>query len=124
MKKILIVGYCLTLITASGFSDEIYRIQTRGRQKDCSISEINRRLYELEMTVIQLQNKIVQLEQEKKQSFQPQSNPWTCHIQSFGKTFASTNDSKSKALSEVLEKCSEASSAVHCRESAVSCGDD
>ncbi|MFN8792535.1 MAG: hypothetical protein ACK5Y2_13860 [Bdellovibrionales bacterium] len=84
--------------------------------------ELRRRVWQLEKAVSQLQDNVLQLAMNKGSA--APTKLWTCQIQSFGKTHLASGETKASALAQTLKKCSDATSAIHCEESDVSCGND
>jgi hypothetical protein len=82
--------------------------------------ELRRRVWTLERAVAQLQAQVFQLAMNNSGP-SPVNGLWTCEMQSFGKTHTATAPTRISALSKVLKKCSEATNAVHCHESDVTC---
>lgn len=99
-------------------SEEVFRIEIGNREGKASTEELRRRVWMLERAVAQMQTRIYQLESDGSKS-----KAWTCQIQSFGKTHMATEPTKGAALAIVLKKCSDATNAIHCKESDVSCND-
>jgi hypothetical protein len=128
MKQfVLIIAIILCIPVVQAQNTEVYRIEVgRDRSYDnYSNQELRRRVWQLERAVQQLQQKVFQLEMKPTEIVLPvQKNEWTCRISSFGKTHISTARTKAKAMADVIQKCSSATSAVHCDEDEVSCGNE
>jgi len=112
----------LTLLTPTlSVAEEVFRIEVSKSYDGYSNNDLRRRVWELERAVSQLQQRVFSLEVRKPEAPAPVEKPWTCRIQSFGKTFKVTAPTRGAALGDVLEKCSQGSSAMHCPESDVKC---
>ncbi len=84
-----------------------------------STQELRRRVWQLERTVLDLQDQVDRLTERGR----PLPASWTCHMQSFGKTFVSDGPTRASAMAEILKKCSDDVSATHCQERDVKCDD-
>lgn len=120
-KSIFILASLGILFCGPTFAEDVFRIEVGRDYNHYSNDELRRRVWELERAVSQLQSRVFQLEVNESR---PQKNPWTCTIQSFGKTHVSNADTKASALAKVLKKCSDATNAVHCHESDVKCDNE
>lgn len=112
MKILLIL-----LLSFSAFADITVKIEPKSDFTKYPIPQLRQRVWQLEKAVAELQEKIVKMERSKQGSL-------TCYIKSFGKTHMSTHNSKMAAKAEVLKKCSEATSSVHCSEENIKCEDE
>lgn len=133
MKHLLLVAaliLCFPVAQAQRDRDDVIRIEVpRGERgyEDYSNRELRRRVYQLERAVQQLQERVFQLEYGKMTptpTATPEKAMWTCRIDSMGKIFVSNAKTKSKALADLISKCSAATSSVHCDESDAKCGND
>jgi len=86
-----------------------------------SNEDLRRRIWTLERAVAQLQEQVFQLAVHSNAAG---TGNWTCHMQSFGKTHVASGNTRASALAQVLKKCSDATNAVHCHESDVSCDNE
>lgn len=113
----------------------VYKVEPGSNYSRYSNSDLRRRVWELERAVAQLQAQVFQLAMQNQAGSQynghpnggvqiAPSKPWTCQIQSLGKTHFVTAETKSSALAQVLKVCSDASNAVHCSERDVKCGNE
>ena len=101
------------------------RIEVGKDYDGYSNEELRRRVWQLERAVSQLQDQVFQLAVRNGDSrASAPAAQWTCTIQSFGKTLVATANTKSAALADALKRCSDATNAIHCRESDVKCGND
>lgn len=129
IAKSLILAAALALST-SAFAEEPIRIEVGRSYEKYSNEELRRRVWQLERAVEQLQRQVFEL------AVRPGSPPsntvmppvtgamWTCQMQSFGKTHVSSGVTKASALAQVLKKCSDATNAIHCKESDVKCDNE
>ncbi|MCB0378095.1 MAG: hypothetical protein KDD33_06350 [Bdellovibrionales bacterium] len=121
MKAFLITLALILAIPSATFARDIFKIQV-GRDYDrYSNKELRRRVWELERAVAQLQDQVFQLAMDKGHS---STADWTCHIQSFSKTHVASGRTKASAIAQVLKKCSDATSSVHCAERDVVCSNE
>lgn len=124
MKSLLIlIVVAMTLPTSSQARPrEVFKIEIGGDYEKYSNRELKQRVWKLERAVFQLQEQVFQLAMEKQRPGQGyDTGMWTCHIQSFGKTFTSTKSSKGAAKADVLRDCSNNSNSIHCKSDDVSC---
>lgn len=129
MKKfILSAVVCLTALPV--FAIDPIRIEIGQNYDRYSNDELRRRVYDLERAVAQLQAEVFHLSLKDRMNPKTTANPtaptkeWTCTLQAFGSTHVGEGKTRSKALAKVLKKCSDASDAIHCRESDAKCGDE
>lgn len=113
-------------LTTQATPREVFKIEIGQDYEKYSTTELRRRVWELERAVYQLQEQVFQLamENNKRPKYAHgygHKKTWTCTIQSFGKTYSSTNDSKGAAKAEVLKDCSSATNAMHCDREEVKC---
>ncbi len=124
--SILIIAICALILNPfyMAHADAIVPIRIEvGKDYDgYSNEELRRRVWQLEKAVTQLQDQVFQLAIRNNDS--RSSGPWTCSIQSFGKTLVATGSTKTAATAEALKRCSDATNAVHCHESDVKCGNE
>ncbi len=89
-----------------------------------SNEELRRRVWQLEKAVSQLQQQVFQLAIKGNSTISNSGAPWTCQIQSFGKTHIAAGSTRASALAQVLKKCSDATNAIHCNEPDVKCDNE
>jgi hypothetical protein len=102
-------------------AEDIFRIKIGKDYNRYSNEELRERVWQLERAVEQLLMRIYHLEGKPSQA---PAKEWTCRIQSFGKTHRASGSSRGSATAKVLEQCSDASHAVHCKDSDVKCDSD
>lgn len=100
---------------------EVFKIEIGGDYQHYSKKELRRRVWQLERAVSQLQDQVFQLAMDNNRPHYGSGRPWTCHIQSFGETFTAGGGTRASAVAQVLQKCSKASSSIHCKEKDASC---
>jgi hypothetical protein len=124
MKNALLF-FCLSLIlgASSATAIEPIRIEIGKSYQGYSNEELRRRVWQLERAVSQLQDQVFQIAL-RNGSGSGGGGPWTCQIQSFGKTHVSSGSTRAAALAQVLKKCSDATNAVHCSESNANCDNE
>ncbi len=105
-------------LTFSSAEAQVIRIEV-GDKHGSSKDELERRVWDLERAVRQLQNRIYDLEADKSR---PVARRSTCSLESFGKVFNATEDTEMLAKSVVMKKCADATNAMHCDKSKVECG--
>ena len=130
MKSLLLVIALILFFPAAQAQrpSDVIRIEIPRNERgyeDYSNRELRRRVYQLERAVRQLQERVFELEYNKPgASPTPEQSEWTCRIDSMGKIFVSSAKTKSKAMAEVISKCSAATSSVHCPELNAKCGNE
>ncbi len=112
------------LIPTTARAVEPIKIQIGSDYSTYSNDELRRRVWQLERAVDQLQQQVFQLALRGDSGGAVGGPIWTCHMESFGKTLVASGATRSAALAIVLQKCSDATNAVHCHESDVKCGND
>ncbi len=118
MKSAFLVLIFSIAFTSSFANAQVIRIEV-GDKTGSSKDELERRVWDLERAVRQLQNRIYDLEAEKSR---PTGKRTTCSLESFGKVFNATEDTEMLAKSIVMKKCADATNAMHCDKSKVECG--
>lgn len=123
MKQILLALFAvlafLPLQTAR--AEDVIRIEIGSNYDRYSNEELRRRVWQLERAVAQLQSRVFQLEVSGPKV---ETKTWTCILQSFGTTHTASASTRTAALAMVLKKCSDATNAIHCRESDAKCSND
>jgi hypothetical protein len=122
--KYIVLPLISTLLFAARLSAEVpITIEIGKNYERYTEKELKERVWNLERAVAQLQNQVFQLAINKGGSATEVAT-WTCQMQSFATTHIASASTKSSAMAQVLKKCSEASNAIHCRDSDVKCGKD
>lgn len=101
MKAILTVT-CL-LVSTSLRAEPVFRIEVGNDYKQYSQSDLQRRVWELERAVHQLQARIFQLEMEKPKVATADS--WLCKVNAMGDTHVGTGGSKAVATANAISAC-------------------
>ncbi len=91
----------LGLSVNASASDNVFRIEIGKDFKSYTNQDLQRRVWELERAVNQLQIRVFQL--EAKPIDAPQT--WSCTISAMGVPFVGTGSTKAVANSAVLDKC-------------------
>jgi len=118
MKSLLTV--LVLLLPFQVHAIEPVRIEFGQSYNGYTNEELRRRVWTLERAVAQLQSQVFQLAMNNVGA-PPSAAMWTCEMQSFGKTHTATEPTRMSAMSKVLKKCSDATNAIHCHESDVTC---
>lgn len=123
MKKILFAAFALTALFTfqPAHAEDVIRIEFGSSYDRYTNDELRRRVWQLERAVAQLQSRVFQLE---VQGPKVEMKTWTCILQSFGVTHTASASTRTAALAMVLKKCSDATNAIHCRESEAKCSND
>lgn len=112
----------LAVVAVSGtaFADDApYRINVGRDYTRYTVAELQRRVFDLERAVMQLQERIYHLESAPPPPPVVMQPPWTCSVSAFGKTYVHTAGSRGEAEALVRSKCASASHQMHC--TAVNC---
>lgn len=117
------------LLSTFAFAEEPIRIEVGRSYEKYSNEELRRRVWQLERAVEQLQRQVFELAVRPGAPSHTVMPPvtaalWTCQMQSFGKTHVASGTTKASALAQVLKKCSDATNAIHCKESEVNCANE
>ncbi|MGE4233034.1 MAG: hypothetical protein AB7F43_06870 [Bacteriovoracia bacterium] len=117
----LVIALFVLVPSIQALAIEPIRIQVGKDHKTYSNEDLRQRVWQLERAVAQLQEQVFQLAISNSA---PRPRSWTCQMSSFGRTHVASGDTKASALAQVLKKCSDATNAVHCRESDVKCDNE
>jgi hypothetical protein len=130
MKNAILFLCALTIVSTTSKAETI-KIQAGHDYHGYSNEELRKRVWNLEQAVAKLQDQVFQLAMNNSNNAgsnfngnQPQNNAWTCHMESFGKTFVSSGNTKASALAQVLKKCADATNAIHCSEEDAKCDNE
>lgn len=95
--------FALMSVSLGAAADEVFRIEVGSDYKRYSNSDLQRRVWELERAVRQLQHRVFELETVKTPPVGVES--WVCTITAVGNTYTATGGSKAVAKSKVVEAC-------------------
>ena len=84
-------------------AESIFRIEMGRDYRGYSQEELQRRVWELERAVAQLQQRVFQLEVSKPAA--PAADSWLCSIEAMGTTYTGTGATKAVASSSAMDKC-------------------
>jgi hypothetical protein len=113
MKSFLVIGFLLLLQTQSVHAENVFRIEIGKDFRSYTQSDLQRRVWELERAVAQLQIRVFEL--EVKPIASPTVDTWSCTVNAQGTSFSGTGGSKAVASSVASEKCrKEARDAFFC----------
>ena len=102
MKAKLFVVLLCSLLTVSAMADEnVFRIEIGKDFKTYSNNELQRRVWELERAVGQLQMKVFQLETAKPEA----PKTWSCIVSAMGEEFNGAGDTKASATNAAMDNC-------------------
>lgn len=118
MKLSKLVAAVSILVPTVLYADAVFRIEVGDNYDRYSDHDLRRRVWELERAVLQLQQKVFELQTNPV----PDSKKWTCYIQVFNQTFSSTEATETAAKVAVMQTCSKKFTALHCQERIVKCG--
>lgn len=107
----------LAMIGASSVAsadDVPYRIRAGRDYRAYSNAELQRRVFELEQAVMQLQQRIYNLEAAPQVVVPPPPPPWTCTVTAWGKTYLQTAASRGQAEALAKKQCTDVTNAMHC----------
>ncbi len=112
MKKFFAITLSFFIFAAALNAEEIFRIHvgknqesSRESSKENSNSDLQRRVWELERAMFQLQQKVYHLDETKNEA-KPDS--WVCTFEAMGELYTGTGGSKAVATSKALEACKNA----------------
>lgn len=119
-----------TILSASqAKAAEPIRIEIGKNYDRYSNEELRRRVYDLERAVAQLQAEVFHLSVRDRLNPTypaPAATPakeWTCTLQAFATTYVGEGSTRAKALASVIKQCSDATNAIHCKDSDAKCDD-
>ena len=102
--------------SATSADEAPYRIYAGRDYRAYSNQELQRRVFELERAVMQLQQRIYNLESAPPPVVvaPPPPPPWTCSVSAFSQTYVQTAATRGQAEAIVRQKCAAASHPMHC----------
>jgi hypothetical protein len=102
MKNLFIVFIFAGLFSFLASADEnVFKIEIGKDFKSYTSSDLQRRVWELERAVAQLQAKVFQLEAAKPEA----PKTWVCTVSAMGEEFTGAGDTKATATNAVMENC-------------------
>lgn len=109
MKKKALSILLLTAVVMStmGFAEEVFRIEIGKDYQKYSQTDLQRRVWELERAVAQLQQRVFHLE-GKPQNYPASVDTWICTIKAMGTIHTGTGASMPVAKAKVIEACKSA----------------
>lgn len=114
-KLFLVVGLTLS---ASANAEEIFRIEVGRDYNRYSQRDLQRRVWELERAVSQLQARVFELELSRLKAPSPTPAPletWLCKISAMGVTYTGTGATRAIAEHKVMETCKEKADDFFCK---------
>jgi len=114
-KSVFLVGLTLS---ASAQAEEIFRIEVGRDYNRYSQRDLQRRVWELERAVSQLQARVFELELSNLKSPTPTPAPletWLCKISAMGVTYTGTGATRAVAEHKVMETCKEKADDFFCK---------
>lgn len=112
----------LTLLPSSQVSaEEVFRIEVGRDYNSYSQRDLQRRVWELERAVAQLQSRVFELELSRATKPVPTATPapvdtWICKVTAMGVTYTGTGGSKAVAEHKAIETCKEKTDDFFCKE--------
>lgn len=111
----VVVSVLSLLITVQAAGEEVFRIEFGRDYRNYSQQDLQRRVWELERAVSQLQNRIFDLELAKAKA-PTTAESWICTISAMGKTFTGTGATKAVAMHKSTEDCKGSVDSFFCKE--------
>lgn len=99
--KLLLAFITFALLSTSVKAEEVFRIEIGKDYHRYSQSDLQRRVWELEKAVSQLQARVFQMEAKP----QPTNDSWVCTIKAMSDSYMGTGPTKAMATSKAMEKC-------------------
>jgi hypothetical protein len=111
----------LTLVpSVQVFAEEVFRIEVGRDYNSYSQRDLQRRVWELERAVAQLQSRVFELELSRATRPAPTATPavdtWICKVTAMGVTYTGTGGSKAVAEHKAIETCKEKADDFFCKE--------
>lgn len=119
MAFALIFMAILTLVPSAQVSaEEVFRIEVGRDYNSYSQRDLQRRVWELERAVAQLQSRVFELELSRATRPVPTATPavdnWICRVTAMGVTYTGTGGSKAVAEHKAIETCKEKTDDFFC----------
>ncbi|MBN8541854.1 MAG: hypothetical protein J0L82_15795 [Deltaproteobacteria bacterium] len=101
-------------------AEEVFRIEVGRDYNSYSQRDLQRRVWELERAVAQLQSRVFELELSRAARPLPTATPavdtWICKVTAMGVTYTGTGGSKAVAEHKAIETCKEKADDFFCKE--------
>lgn len=102
-------------------AEEVFRIEVGRDYNSYSQRDLQRRVWELERAVAQLQSRVFELELSRATKPVPPATPapvdsWICKVTAMGVTYTGTGGSKAVAEHKAIETCKEKTDDFFCKE--------
>lgn len=123
------LAIAMSLVIAFGFvvvpsaevsAEEVFRIEVGRDYNSYSQRDLQRRVWELERAVAQLQSRVFELELSRAARPVPTATPavdtWICKVTAMGVTYTGTGGSKAVAEHKAIETCKEKTDDFFCKE--------
>lgn len=106
MKNIALVLFLGSLLSVSAkASDTVFRIDIGKDFTSYSNADLQRRVWELERAVGQLQMKVFQLETAKPEAKPEAVKTWSCIVSAMGEEYNGAGDTKASATNAAMDNC-------------------
>jgi len=106
MNKI-ILAIAVVLLSQSSIPGDIFKIEVKKDFNNYSDADLKKRVWELERAVLQLQQKVFEMEMGHTEST---AATWICKTNAMGESFSAYGGPRAVAENLVMEKCKAASS--------------
>ncbi len=118
------IAFAMLAVLVSGSlvsAEEVFRIEVGSDYNRYSQRDLQRRVWELERAVAQLQSRVFALELSRATSPVPTATPpaletWICKVTAMGVTYTGTGASKAVAEHKAMETCKEKADDFFCKE--------
>lgn len=116
--KSLFLAICLFSLSAQ--SQDIFRIEVGKDFHQYSNVDLQRRVWELERAVMQIQQRVFNLEVSKTAPIvvapAVAQETWVCTVTAFTKTYTGTGTTKALATLQTTQSCTAENSAMFCKD--------
>lgn len=100
----IIIAIATLFVSASLSAEPVFRIEVGNQNQPSNQSDLQRRVWELERAVHQLQARVFQLEGQKPTA----ADSWICKVTAMGTTYSGTGGSKAVASDIAIKACTSA----------------
>lgn len=104
-----IILFFISFFCSNVFADSLIKIDMGKDYNKYSQSELQRRVWELERAVSQLQQRVVDLEKNARYDRYDRNDRrpvnWLCKVTAFGKTYTGVSTTKAVAYENALNNC-------------------